>query len=546
MARLFAGIDVGTGSARAGLFDAAGTLMGVARHPIRTWREAGEIAEQSSDDIWAASAAALREAMHGAGASAADVAGLAFDATCSLVVLDGQGRPLAAGPSGDAQRNVIVWMDHRAIGEARDIDATRSDVLRYVGGVISPEMEMPKLLWLKRNMPEQFAAARDFFDLTDFLSWRATGSRVRSLCTVTCKWTYLAHERRWDDDFLRAIGLAALAADSHARIGETMAAPGTAVGNGLSASAAADLGLEPGTPVAAGLIDAHAGGVGTLGGTSVDGQANDPLRRIAYIMGTSACIMATTREPVFVPGVWGPYFSAMVPGRWLSEGGQSAAGSAVDHVVRTHPAFAIANAAAADAGLNLLDYLERRVADRFATTSEAAYLAADRHMLPEYLGNRSPHAEPESRAVAVGLGLDDSTEDLMRSYVAALCGIAYGLAEVADALRAHGIASTAIVASGGASHSGLVRQIMADATGLPVVLSETAEPVLLGTSMLAAVAAGEHASLGAAMTAMARDRETTRQTDPAVRAFHEAKRKIHSGMRHLEREARGSMRRWTA
>ena len=543
MTKLFAGIDVGTGSARAGLFDANGKLYGTARQPIRTWREAGEIVEQSSDDIWAASAAAIGEAMHLAGARAADIAGLGFDATCSLVALDRNGRPLAVGPSGDPQRNVIVWMDHRAVAEAKDIDATRSEVLRYVGGTISPEMEMPKLLWLKQHLPKQFAAAGDFFDLTDFLTWRTTGSRTRSLCTVTCKWTYLAHEDRWDDDFLRAVGLADLAADGHGRIGQMTAAPGAAVGNGLAAAAAGELGLLPGTPVATGLIDAHAGGIGTIGGAALDGKPNDPLRRIAYIMGTSACIMATTSEPVFVPGVWGPYFSAMVPGRWLNEGGQSASGSAVDYIARTHPAFAAANAAAEPAGLNLLDYLEKRVERRVGDISEAAYLAAERHILPEYLGNRSPHADPASRAVMLGLSLDESIEDLECSYIAALCGLAYGLAEAIEALGSSGIESDAIVASGGASHSRLVRQIMADATGLPVILSDTAEPVLLGSAILAAVAAGEYASLPAAMAVMSRDREATRPT-AKTRDFHSAKRKIQDAMRAVERQARRHMEPW--
>jgi D-ribulokinase len=112
-------------------------------------------------------------------------------------------------PSGDANRNVIVWMDHRAAGEADEINAGRHDVLRYVGGVISPEMETPKLLWLKRNLPQSFAAAAHFFDLADYLTWRATGSLARSMCTVTCKWTYLAHEQRWDAAYFRAIGLGA-------------------------------------------------------------------------------------------------------------------------------------------------------------------------------------------------------------------------------------------------------------------------------------------------------------------------------------------------
>ena len=110
-----------------------------------------------------------------------------------------------------------------------------------------------------------FAAAWQFFDLTDFLTWRATGDLSRSICTVTCKWTYLAHERRWDESYFRAVGLGVLADEGFARIGQTVVEPGTPLGSGLTAAAAAELGLRAGTPVAAGVIDAHAGGIGTVG-----------------------------------------------------------------------------------------------------------------------------------------------------------------------------------------------------------------------------------------------------------------------------------------
>ena len=120
-----------------------------------------------------------------------EVAGIGFDATCSLVVLGEGGAPLAVGPSGDPQRNIIVWMDHRAVDQAGASTPTGETVLDYVGGTISPEMETPKLLWLRENLPETFDAAWQFFDLADFLTWRATGSLARSICTVTCKWTYL-------------------------------------------------------------------------------------------------------------------------------------------------------------------------------------------------------------------------------------------------------------------------------------------------------------------------------------------------------------------
>src|SRR3954454_7987757 len=117
MKQAFIGVDVGTSSARAGVFDENGTLLATARHPLAIWHEAGNIVEQSSSDIWAACVASVRAAMAEARLPSSAVKGIGFDATCSLVVLDAAGGPLTVSASGDERRNVIVWMDHRATEE---------------------------------------------------------------------------------------------------------------------------------------------------------------------------------------------------------------------------------------------------------------------------------------------------------------------------------------------------------------------------------------------------------------------------------------------
>src|SRR5450631_545833 len=246
MKQALIGVDVGTSSARAGVFDESGMLLATARHPITTWHEAGSVVEQSSTDIWAACVASVRAAMADAALPASAVKGIGFDATCSLVVLDAGGNPLTVSMSGDSRRNVIVWMDHRATTEARLVNDTQDDVLRYVGGSISPQMEIPKLLWLKRHLPSTYDGAGHFFDLADFLSFKATGSVARSMCTLTCKWNFLAHEGRWSRRYLDRVGLGDLALGDYARIGQEIAAPGTALGAGLSKSAAYELGLLAG------------------------------------------------------------------------------------------------------------------------------------------------------------------------------------------------------------------------------------------------------------------------------------------------------------
>jgi D-ribulokinase len=543
VAQAFIGVDVGTTSARAGIFDRAGRLLATAKQPIRIWQEPGDLVEQSSEDIWQACAGSIRAAMAEAGLRPGDIGGIGFDATCSLVVLGEDAKPLTVSKSGDHRRNVIVWMDHRAIAQAERINKSGQAVLRYVGGIISPEMETPKILWLKEHLPATYAAARQYYDLADYLTYRATGDRARSVCTVTCKWTYLAHERSWSADYFNAVGLAELAGDDFARIGNRIVEPAVALGSGLTAEAANELGLAAGTPVGASLIDAHAGAVGTVG-AAVEGAegAVNALDRLAYIMGTSACIMASTAEPSFVPGVWGPYFSAMLPGRWLNEGGQSAAGAGIDYLVQSHPAFREAAAASEAEHMGVLEYLEMQAVTGSKSLSETAYLARNIHVLPEFLGNRSPFADPDARAMIAGLDLDRSLGNLQALYVASLCGLSYGLADVVDAMKARGIECRLMVISGGAARSPLVRQIMADTTGLDVALPATPEPVLLGAAMLGAVAGGAFDSVEEAMRAMSRIAQLTHPTGGKVAAFHAAKRQIYTRLREADNQARALMR----
>jgi len=530
--RYLVGVDVGTGSARAGLFDLAGRMLASAKRDIALFREAGAMVEQSSTEIWAAVCASVREAVTRAKVAPEQVVGLGFDATCSLVVLGAGGAPLPVGPSENPERDIIVWMDHRAVDQVERINALGHEVLRYVGGRISPEMETPKLLWLKENRPQVFDAAWQFFDLADFLTWRATGDLARSTCTVTCKWTYLAHEKRWDPSYFHGIGLGVLADEDFARIGQRVVEPGTPLGNGLTAGAAAELGLLPGTPVAAGMIDAHAGGIGTVG---VDGPAE---RNLGYVFGTSSCTMTSTREPVFVPGVWGPYFSAMVPGMWLNEGGQSAAGAGIEQLLSFHPAAGEAVALAKTRGLSLPVLLAELASEKAGTLSAVASLADGLHVVPEFLGNRAPFADPHARAVIVGLGMERDLDNLVSLYIAGLCGIGYGLRQIIDVQAAAGAPVEKIVISGGAGQLDLVRRLLADATGKPLLATRAEEPVLLGAAILGAVAGGAFPDVASAMAALSATDRTYQPAGGAIAALHDKRYEAFTRLQALARDIR--------
>lgn len=158
--------------------------------------------------------------------SPSSVHGIGFDATCSLCLFSSKSdEPVSVTrPGFDTERNVILWLDHRATKETETINATGHKVLRYVGGQMSLEMEMPKILWLKNNMPEEKFAECNFFDLGDALTHIATGGDTRSFSSMVCKQGYLpkgveGSVEGWQADFLDRIGLRELTSNRFSRIG---------------------------------------------------------------------------------------------------------------------------------------------------------------------------------------------------------------------------------------------------------------------------------------------------------------------------------------
>ena len=119
-------------------------------------------------------------------------------------------------------------------------------------------MEIPKTLWLKRRMKPELFARCQFFDLPDFLTYRATGNNLRSTCSLTCKCSYVPNSG-WQPDFFQKIGLEDFVQNNYKQLGGVdgqIATAGLPVGNGLSKKAAEELGLVEGTPVGSAVIDA--------------------------------------------------------------------------------------------------------------------------------------------------------------------------------------------------------------------------------------------------------------------------------------------------
>ncbi|MBW2137243.1 MAG: FGGY-family carbohydrate kinase [Deltaproteobacteria bacterium] len=534
MNKIFLGIDVGTHSVRVGAFDTEGRMRAKGEHPIRIWRPRKDFAEQSSEDVWRATGRATRKCMEGGRIAPHSVKGLSFDATCSLVALAEGLEPVSVSPTGRPSQNIILWMDHRATEQAERINGTGHEVLEYVGGRMSPEMEPPKLLWLKENLPQTWEGAKRFMDLADYMVYRAAGNDLRSLCTTVCKWTYMGHEGssgKYRMEFFREIGIPDLFVGD--RVPLTSYPMGKYAG-GLTVGAAKELGLRSGIPVGVGIIDAHAGGIGSLGPVFKDFHKEEAAfdRAMALIGGTSSCHMAVSSSPRFIRGVWGPYYGAMLPGMWLNEGGQSATGSLIDLMIRDNSSFPKISRDAKARGADVYTYLNSMIGE--LKRQRGAWLTWKVHMLPYHHGNRSPRADPLARGMVSGLSLSSSPEEVALWYYATLQAIAYGTRHIIEAMNEKGYDIRQIYLCGGHLKNELFVQEHADITGCEVILPEEPEAVLLGSAILGAVAAGEYEDVPQAMAAMCRVGRIIRP-EPSTSSFHGAKYEIFKEMYGFQR-----------
>ncbi|XP_054732853.1 FGGY carbohydrate kinase domain-containing protein [Anastrepha obliqua] len=502
----FVGVDVGTGSARAALVNLKGTVLKQCVKPIKTWNPENDHYEQSSDDIWRSVCHCVKEVT--SDADKAKIRAISFDATCSLVVLGANGEALTVSNTSSNEQNIILWMDHRAHAEAALINSTKHELLQYVGGQVSLEMEIPKLLWLKKNIKNTWKNIWRVFDLPDFLTWRSTGADTRSLCSAVCKWNYDAMKMCWSAEFLKKIDLEDLCRNNFEIIGQSICEPGTAVGAGLTKEAAEELSLLPGTIVGTSLIDAHAGALGMFGCRAVLNEHDKQLEaaldnlqgKLALICGTSTCHMSLTREPCMAHGIWGPYRGAVLPNYFLNEGGQSAAGILLDFVVKSHPQY---TAIQAKLGQNehiytyLNKLLKKMTEER--KCEDMCQLTKDLHVWPDFHGNRSPIADPNLRGMITGLNMNDDEEALALLYLAFVQALAYGTRHIIDNLveKHKRVPYSSMLFCGGLAKNNVYVQAHADICQLPAVIPDEQEMVLVGAAMLGACAAKAFESLEA-------------------------------------------------
>jgi FGGY-family pentulose kinase len=465
---LFLGLDIGTQSVRAALFDDRGNCRGYATSPLDTSHPHPAWAEQDAAQWWQATRAAVPEALSRAAAKPEDIAAIGLDCTaCTVIPCRRDGTPL---------RPALLWMDQRAFREAEEISASGDPILRYVSSVVSPEWMLPKALWLKRHERTIYEQAERLVECTDWFMYRLTGEWTLSLNNVSVKWNYARPDGGWSKALLRRVDLVELPGKW-----PTTIVPLGKGELGLSETAASALRLRPGTPVAQGGIDAYLGmlGLGAVGSGD-----------LAMIMGSSTCHLAMTDKALFGSGMLGCYPDAVVEGLYTLEGGQTSTGSILDWY-RRH--FAGNEAAEAErTGRGLYEILDGKAA---AVPAGCEGLVC----LDYWQGNRCPLKDPRARGVLWGLTLSHGPGHIVRSIYEAT---AFGTRHILEDLAGHGFRVARLFAGGGGARSRLWLQIHADILDQPIHVPREVESCALGAAMVAAVHNGHYGSLDEAAQQM--------------------------------------------
>jgi FGGY-family pentulose kinase len=456
------GIDGGTESIRVGLFDLQGNLL-ISRskayetvHPHSGW------AEQDPESWWNSLKEAMGDLLKDAQVDPGDIKGLCADTTCCTVVfLNRNMVPL---------RKALLWMDVRATKEARSIADSGHEALKYNGyGNVSAEWMPCKALWVKRNEPDIYQKAHTVCEYQDFLNYRLTGETSASINNASVRWYYDDLSGGFPADFYETIGLGDLIDKFPPKVLDMDEPAGR-----LTAGAASELGLHEGIVVAEGGADAFVGMVGL--------NVIEP-GRLAFITGSSHLHLGMAPRPFHQKGIFGTYPNSVIRGQHTVEGGQISTGSILKWFGAN---FLGTQSMEAEKQRKKLYQMMDEMAQEIPVGSEGLIV------LDSFQGNRTPLVDPKLRGALWGLSLRHKPEHVFR---AILEGIAYGTEFIFQKFREAGYEAREIYACGGPTRSRLWMQIHSDVSNIPINIPKVQDAPLLGSAILAAVAAGLYPSV---------------------------------------------------
>jgi len=455
------GLDAGTTSVKAALFDNRGVCLGIGREEYQLSTPSAEQAELDAEIYWQSSVNAIHTAAQAAGVAPAQVRAIAVSSQGETTIpLNAQGVPL---------RPALVWLDNRSHSQAQWLTSHfDSQEVYEVTGVpeITPTWSACKILWIRQNEPKIFEQVNKYLLVKDYLVYRLTGEFVTDGATACTSLLYDIRQHQWWPKMLDAVGISSNQLPAITR-------PGEAVGK-LSASAAQALGLEKQTLVINGGMDQA---VGAIGAGSVTSDV------ISETTGAALAIQMTTPYPDMRSENRIPLYVHSLPGLYLFVPVLPTGGMAFKWFRDTFGESEIQ--AARESNRDAYDLLTE-IAARVTPGSDGLV------MLPHLMGAFSPEENPAARGVFSGFTLGHGKGHFVR---AILEGVAFNLRQILVAMNEAGFHFSEVRTSGGGARSPLWNQIKADVCGLPIVTLANEETALLGDAILAGTACGVFSSI---------------------------------------------------
>ena len=484
---LYIGIDLGTSAVKLLLMDGDGGIKNVVSKeypldfPHPGW------SEQQPEDWYRQAIAGLKELT--AEVDRSKIGGISFGGQMhGLVVLDQEDRVI---------RPAILWNDGRTGEETEYLNQTigKDKLSEYTANIAFAGFTAPKLLWMRKHEPEKFAQIAKIMLPKDYLAYRFSGRFCTDVSDASGMLLLDVRNRCWSKEMLE---ICSVREEMLPEIHESYEVTGV-----LKPEIAAELGLEKEVKIIAGAGDNAAAAVGTA--TVGDGKCNLSL-------GTSGTIFITSR------------------------------GFGVD------PGNALHSFAHADGGYHLMGCMlsaascnkwwnEEILKTKDFSAEQAGILGlGENHVffLPYLMGERSPHNDPDARAMFFGMSMDTTREDMTQ---AVLEGVAFALRDSLEVAKDLGIGIKRTKICGGGAKSPLWKRIIANVLNLKVDVIEQEEGPALGAAILAAVGCGEYASVEEAAQAIVRVVDTVEPEPELVQKYEEKYqqfRKLYPAVKGME------------
>ena len=466
----YIGIDLGTSAVKLLLMEGSGKILKIVsrEYPISFPKPGWS--EQNPYDWFTQSMDGLKELLEESDKS--QVAGISFGGQMhGLVALD---------EKDEVIRPAILWNDGRTTEECDYLNRVigKEKLSSYTANISFTGFTAPKVLWMKKNEPENFARISKIMLPKDYLAYRLSGVHCTDVSDASGTLFFDVKNRTWSREMCEICGIRD---EWLPKVFESYEAVGT-----IRPELAAELGIPENVKIAAGAGDNAAAAVGT--GTVGDGACNISL-------GTSGTIFISSKK-----------FGV----------DENNALHSFDHADGTYHLMGCMLSAAScnkwwmDEIIGTKDY---------AGEQKDITGLGENHVffLPYLMGERSPHNDPNARGTFIGLTMDTTRADMTQ---AVLEGVAFALRDSFEVAKSLGIPIERTKICGGGAKSPLWKKIVANILSVKVDILENEEGPSMGGAMLAAVACGEYENVEEAAKAIVRVVDTI-EPDPALAAKYE-------------------------